>query len=232
MNSLVKTNRLLDKPDINTYLAVEIGKLYLLAGQAIDKDTLKAQVGLLRKEIETYFSSLEVKDFEAALNRGIRGEYGQYFGLNLITYQNWLKAFRAAPRYQPVINENGPTEEEKREAEKLWSDGIQKQFQAFKSGAKIEIAFPVSHYQAFLERGLLTPEGYKAFMDKAKHRVLEKQKQKRVKGTSSNIFAINAIIGRIESGETNKDDVNLIESEAKSECIIEYYKTISELKLY
>lgn len=59
-------------------------------------------IGLI-EEIETYFKSLTMQELKLASNFGIRGEFGEFMGLNVITYHSFIKTFLNGEKRKDAI---------------------------------------------------------------------------------------------------------------------------------
>ena len=55
--------------------------------------TLTFQTNFLLNELTGRFAKLTVKEIELAFAMGLRGEFGQYYGLSAKTYHQFLKGF-------------------------------------------------------------------------------------------------------------------------------------------
>jgi hypothetical protein len=222
------SNRLINSPNVLDILKKQIALLHILKGQEINEITLTGQSALLKKEIEKYFPSLEPDDLETAFNNGVRGEYGDYMGLNIITYNAWIKAYRAKPK-ATAESTNIITKEQIKEGEDIWIESMQKQFAVFKVTGAIDILFPITQYKLFVDYGLLKENDYKPFLENAKAYLLEKKKADRIKAPAHKIQSMSDVIRGLES--SNADFDKLIESQAKQDCIAEFYRGITKLEL-
>lgn len=78
-----------------------------------DPNILSEQATLLEKELTGKFRTLTVSEIKTAFKNGIRGEYGEFFGLCPKTYHKFLKAYLNNPErgkawieYQKLIDAN------------------------------------------------------------------------------------------------------------------------------
>lgn len=86
-------------------LAVIIGGVYAQAGQAILPNELASMAKAVFRDIQSRFSALTIEEIRIALDNGIRGDYGAFYGLNVITFNNWLKAYKQSDeRYKAIKN--------------------------------------------------------------------------------------------------------------------------------
>lgn len=84
-----------EKPNvIHNFLVGLITKVHVIAGQAIeDEDLLKFTVSELQKDISTRFKSLTLQEVEIALINGVKGDYGEYYGLNIKSFNKFLNDY-------------------------------------------------------------------------------------------------------------------------------------------
>lgn len=117
-----------------------ITKTFLDSGQSsADADVYAAEMAV---EIKHYFSSLSFEEIRLAFFKGARNEYGEYFGLNPVTFYKWITSYmqsysrltakkKQLQFEQPAIKEL--TEEEK---DKIMSDAYDKALLEFKTTGK------------------------------------------------------------------------------------------------
>jgi hypothetical protein len=65
-------------------------------------------------EIKRYFINLKIDELDLCFQNGVRKVYGEYFGLNIVTFHQWIKSFmaeekrlqaikiRSTPRIEPI----------------------------------------------------------------------------------------------------------------------------------
>ncbi len=228
----VTQTRLIDSPDIESYLVKQIATIFMLKGQEISEAALLMQSQLLKTELEKYFPSITAERFEKALNMGVRGEFGEYMGLNIITYNSWIKSYQVKPKYvKPSDDCNLPSDDQLKRLEHDWKLATQKQFSDFKQSERLDIVFPTTQYKEFFERGLLNVDDYRAYLESAKRHIIEEKKKKRLTSPAYKLKPLSEIINRISNGIENEDDNAIIEAQAKKEAIENYYRSISVLNL-
>lgn len=74
-------------------LVVLIGHLYLLKGQRPEPEELRFQAGELDQELRANYGFLSLEEIRIALDKGVKKRYGEYYGLNVVTYIEWLDAY-------------------------------------------------------------------------------------------------------------------------------------------
>lgn len=224
-----------------------ISNVYFELGQNVpgnDKISQGKNLTLLAtsvwREIQQEFSFLRQEEVKLAFHNGARGEYGEFFGINLITFHKWLKGYqldakRAEARrkveeagkvvYAPVMSES--------EAEYEWKLTIQRQFKKFKQTGILVCAFPSHVYSEFKKRGLISlpEEEMKAIYEQAKNACIEHARLERVTVDKIKRQELNGFLERAVKGEFTKQEESRVKTQARKIAIENYYKNINELKL-
>ena len=84
-----------EKPNIvYNFLNALVTKIYIIAGQAIDDDEiLDFTVSELQKDVTTRYKGLTLQEVEIALTNGVKGDYGEYYGLNIRSFNKFLSEY-------------------------------------------------------------------------------------------------------------------------------------------
>jgi hypothetical protein len=79
-------------------------KTYADCGQVLNNESyvvdgveikpIKFQIQELSKDIDKNFNKLTVEELYIAFSEGVRGIYGEFYGLNNVTYFKWLKSYK------------------------------------------------------------------------------------------------------------------------------------------
>jgi ribosomal protein L15 len=111
-----------------------IMSLYTLLGQIGQKPDVQAMCKPLIKDLQTRYRGLTLSEVEYALNAGVRGDYGEYYGINVVTINKWLKMYCSSEARREANREKnlaglpeytGPTAEEKRKIiERSYEDAL------------------------------------------------------------------------------------------------------------
>lgn len=75
------------------FLVGVITRVHVIAGQAVDKNTLEFMAAELKKDLYSRFKGLTLKEVELALTNGVKGDYGEYYGLNIRSFNKFLNAY-------------------------------------------------------------------------------------------------------------------------------------------
>lgn len=92
----LRSSRIMDeKPNIvYNFLNALVIKVFIIAGQAIDDDELlDFTVSELQKDVTTRYKGLTLQEIEIALTNGVKGDYGEYYGLNIKSFNKFLNEY-------------------------------------------------------------------------------------------------------------------------------------------
>ena len=96
--------------------------LFNVSGQTINSD-LHKDSNILHNDIKRYFPDLRAKEIRLFMENGVRGKYGKYFGLNVVTYNKFieegLNERKKALDGQREIEKKAKYEEAKRKNDEL-----------------------------------------------------------------------------------------------------------------
>lgn len=67
------------------------------------KEDFNAMVMVLTRDIQTSFKKITAKEIEIVFNEGCRKEYGDYFGLNPVTFYNWIKSYLQSEKRKKML---------------------------------------------------------------------------------------------------------------------------------
>lgn len=182
------------------------------------------------------YAQITTEDFKLLCSNGVRGEYGEFMGLSIVTFSSWCKAYlRSEARIKAKLelqpNEVKPVAT-KTEAEYEWKQAMKRQFENYKKTGVLAVEFPSFQYKEFVDRGLikLDKQEMEAIFEVAKGKVLETKRIARLNPKSiSDLSKISAFIERVETGKMSVDDKTVIQQEARIIAIKNYYNGINEL---
>jgi hypothetical protein len=91
-----------------------LAKTYIDCGKVIESKELISLSNGVINEIKRYFINLKIDELDLCFQNGVRKIYGEYFGLNIVTFHQWIKSFmaeekrleaikiRSTPRIEPI----------------------------------------------------------------------------------------------------------------------------------
>lgn len=98
MNNLTK---LLSRPKIcnettntvHNFMTALLGKLQAISGQFMEDDMFDFTLSELVSDLKSNYGGLTLFEVEYALNNGAKGNYGDFYGLNVKTFHTWLRMY-------------------------------------------------------------------------------------------------------------------------------------------
>ena len=90
----------------------------------------------IHDEIKAYFSFLRIDELRICLANGIRGEYGEFYGINIKSIHSWIRAYQISEKRRFKLNElksEQPIEVDKAKIEKEYWTSIRSKFEKFNS---------------------------------------------------------------------------------------------------
>lgn len=222
-------------------LVLLIAHLYLLRGQTPVQEDLRFQAAELEQELRNSYSWLSLEEVRIALDNGVKKKYGDYFGLNVITYLDWIKAYSESEARRKAQEEarirklpppHVPTPEE---IEALKKRNLLAYYDIWAADSSFKwCPDPTEDYQYLLDLGLLNPttEEKNEAIEFARKMVLERELQSEKENKvrrGGNPDIISNIINKYKEG----DITNLVKSRpiilyAKAKIIFDYFAKIKD----
>lgn len=216
--------------EMKLFLLDQVSKSFLLRGyKTTDQDNAIIVTELL-KEIQKRFKAITFKEIEIAFENGLRGEYGEYMGLSVITFSNFIKGFKESRQradmiklHKEVKEEVVVTEEEKKKNfEEFLESCIFKPYETrsynLYSWSYIYDFFRSIGYCRFNEKT------ESEIIKKAKSVSLEKAKAKKLSNPRDH--KIKSIVERFNSGEEVLEDWKF---EARKIAVINQFEMFHEV---
>lgn len=79
--------------DVKVAIAKAMAKAIADAGQKANDDDVDYLMKVMPAEILSQVPSIRIDEIQIAINRGVYGHYGEYFGLNAVTFITFLKKY-------------------------------------------------------------------------------------------------------------------------------------------
>lgn len=190
-------------------------------------------------EIKTYFPYLKSGELRMAFASGVRKEYGEYFGINLVTFNQWIKGWmkdekRMNAKKELLKDKEYPPVMTISEAEYAWKEAITRQFKEFKKTGHLVCEFPNHLFKHLEQIGLICISNAQKFeiRNKAIESIIQSKKIARLNPKSKlHLFQLSDQIKRIEEDKMTKEDMAEVKQMARLMSIKNYYSSIEELKL-
>lgn len=106
----------MNQKEVQSDIIKILSKTYLDSGKIIDTKELLSLSGGVLNEVKRYFPNLKVGELDLCFQNGVRGQYGENFGLNIVTFHKWIKAYlNEEKRAEALKIKNTPQREPKKE---------------------------------------------------------------------------------------------------------------------
>lgn len=92
----LRSSRIMEEKSniVYNFLNTLVIKVFIIAGQAIDDDELlDFTVSELQKDVSTRYKALTLQEVDIALTNGVKGDYGEYYGLNIRSFNKFLNEY-------------------------------------------------------------------------------------------------------------------------------------------
>lgn len=171
MSLQLRLQQAIDDRQLTAYsvdeLIPHIGKLlwqtYVLVGFRMpDEKDVALLTAKLATDLRESYPFLTLPELSLCFELGVKGEYGDFMGINLRTLTAWLKAYKVSDlRYRAVVAREQsrnrkalPTvSEETREAsERAFLNSV---FHRYRDGYPLDCLYPAYVYRRLTERGLI-----------------------------------------------------------------------------
>jgi hypothetical protein len=83
----------IDDSALKKRISIIIYTLFEIAGQTPVEHDVNVIIRETVKDLRKKYSAITVEELDYALNAGVRGEYGDYFGINVVSINRWLRAY-------------------------------------------------------------------------------------------------------------------------------------------
>ena len=223
------------------YLVGVFGKTIVESGIGMEEGEQEVFISLCIDEVINDFSYLTIEDVRIAVKKGVRLDYGKFYGLNITTLNFWFKeylnttkkdAMKLLPQLKPKEEYKGLNDEQQKIIYKRWLDSWIDLFEKYHEGENITISDAGNVFYKYCVKNKissLTVQEMLTLENKAKNSIIEISK-KQARSTYQ-IKEINAIIEAINKNRIT-DDIELkIVSEAKRLAIYTFFDKLIAEKL-
>lgn len=107
--------------DLTNYIAKAIGFVFAIRSAEIEAHNIQYMTKELARAVLERFPGISMAELGIALDKGVKRDYGDYFGLNVVTFLDWVRAYFYSPERKIAVFEKNqlalppktvPTEEE------------------------------------------------------------------------------------------------------------------------
>lgn len=202
-------------------------------------DNISELIIMVIKDIFNDFSHLTVSECSIAFRNGVRGLLGDFMGLSVRTFYNWLLAYNetikaeAIKQLQYIKKEQVITEEDKERIKWDWLNAFVKDFELYKKEGIIE---QYDFNNGFYEYCIKTGIGYLTIKEKfdikelAKKRILSANNILNAKNSDER-NSFKEIVKSIANNQFNKNAEMQIVSESKRMALKIIYDKLIEQEI-
>lgn len=79
--------------DLRTLLAKSIATAFQDSGQASNANDASYLIETMLSEVKKNFPNIRINEIPIAIEKGIRKEFGQYFGLNVLSFSSFIQSY-------------------------------------------------------------------------------------------------------------------------------------------
>lgn len=222
-----------NRSSLSYFIGQLIAEAVLVSGFNVSREAQLFMLEQAPKDIQTRFKLLELPEIKKAFDDGVRGVYGEYFGISVLTINKWLKAYIENGEHQKYLEskiiagqkllpKTAPLSQ--KEIDNIMISGIVNSYNDFKNtGVALDYGSPKINW--LLNKGIIKPteEQREDFKDQAKQMLTEEAETKSLS------------LNRTERAEGKKlldELVNMLESDnkivslAKNICLKEWFEEV------
>ena len=86
------------------WITAILTRMHDMAGQKVDKANLTLMVRELLRDLDTRYKLLAVEEVETIIGNGVRGDYGEYYGLSIASISKWFKTYMDSGAHSEYLN--------------------------------------------------------------------------------------------------------------------------------
>lgn len=225
----------MDESDVFEALLEIINRSYAELGLALPgnypaerEQFMRAKINMLRSDLLNYFPNVTIREVSNAIKRGIRKQYGEYYGFNVIAIHGFVEKYLESEERNKALKKQRDFElitqsdQEQKVIDKwqIMFDGLKNCYETFCKSNRI-IDFGNVNYEFLVAAGLinLTPEDKEWIFNIAKAEI-QRELEQQVPDTRT------AYRRLVES----RDDVTPAISRAKEIALRDYFATKPEFE--
>lgn len=223
----------INRASLSYFVGQRIAEAVLVSGFTVNKQAQDFMLEQVPKDIQTRFPLLELPEIKKAFDDGVRGLYGEYFGISVLTINKWLKSYMDSGAHQEYIaskvkelklllpEKTKPTDEE---IDEMIRSGLADCFETYKATGKA-IDYGSVRIDYLLRKKIIIPSKEER----------EEYKQQAREMLLSDANAKRESINRIERNEANLELTELLQADdknakiqtlAKNLCLMEFFEDL------
>ncbi len=219
------------------WVTAMITRMYDMAGQKAEKENLKLLVRELIRDLESRYRLLALEEVETIIGNGVRGDFGEYYGLSVASIAKWFKTYMDSGAHNEYLaskvkelklmlpESTGLTDGE---VEKIMISGCIRCFNEFVNSGKFN-DYGRGNYYFLKRRGLikLSEDQIKKYLAAAKKEYKENLETQKLSTNKDD--AKDAIIILKNFLQVNDRNAN-VQSIAQYNAMADFFKAIIKRK--
>lgn len=220
------------------------GRLIIESGitpETMPKPDQKVFISMCVEEVKNDFSYLTIEDIRLAIKKGIRLEYGKFYGLSIATINHWLKeyvnttkktAMKSLSLLSPEEEKISLNDEQKKVMYKRWLDSWIDLFEKYHEGENIVVSDVGNVFYKYCIKnkiGSLSDSEKIILENKAKRLIIANGKEQA--RSSFQVKEVNAMIEAINKNKYGSNIELKIVSEAKRLAIFSFFDKLIQEKI-
>lgn len=220
--------------DLNNTLVAVYARAAMITGQTPDEKEVQFLVSSLQEILRRDFPSLRIDELAIAVERGVTGHYGEYYGVNVASFVKFIKAYLQSEERKssvlkslpPAPEKAPPTPEQLMEME---NEVISNAYKTFCQTGNYE-DYGSHVYGKLDERGLITftPEVKKSMMEEARRAVTARNNPSAALSHQEH-RKMSDFIKDLTDGRKQASEV--VVKEAKKIALTRYFSDLKEMNL-
>lgn len=240
----LKSERVIDLPEniAKSKLMDIVSKTeFELGYKPSDAKQMAMTCNLFLEEIKTEFKAIRIDELPIAFKKGARGEYGEFFGLSVVTFNKWLNGYQVSEQRREALKLLRDAEKvevkqpSKAEALKMFLEMWVRRYTEYKKSGVIKFDTPFRDYRILWENGLINHDqsDREMFIEQAKFNFVKDFETNRKGFALTNkviYFKNKSIVERIEGEDLTVDDEPEIINLACELAIKDYFTTCNDFE--
>jgi hypothetical protein len=203
-----------------------------LKGTDITKEDAQAMAHHLKKDLTSnaQLSNLSLEEVEYAIEKGIKGDYGDYYGINNVVLLNFLKQYVTSEERYKAIRETNParmlTEKaplSQSEKDQFIKNGIIDKFNRFKQTGRL-FDFGNPGYNFLAKKGIINypPQRREEFKAQARNLLIAQNTLLETAGNKDERKEATALLKKIEAD----NETDQVIAEAKRLALKQFFSDL------
>jgi hypothetical protein len=217
--------------DMFVFIGKLLSRASIISGCNVNSDVAKILIEEIVKDFRVRYPLIHIEEIEAIFDNGSRGVYGEFYGINLLTTNKWIRGYLETDEHNKFISSQVkklvPLLEEKTslteiEIDQLMRNGIVTCFNNFKNtGVAMDYGNPKIDW--LITKKIITPskDERDAYKEQARERLNDEVINKK-----QSIFKHDRREAKSLEQILDQSDNERIRSIAKNICLCDWFENI------